>query len=397
MKESSWTLKSALKIAFPIAAVQFGVTCGPSMATGAYATQYFTRWGRYGLLMLLLYMVMTGIGLFFGLYLSASHRAYNYKAYYGALYGSKYKYVEWLLDIYSVLQGIIGEAAQLALGGVMFNTLFGWHPIVGSSVMAVIIIMLMVYGDELIRKSSVFMTYVLLAGFAILLYFAVTQRGATIMDNLSAADNFKLWEVGALSAGWWTITQFGWNSMNGAGSLCNVAQKLRDKKDVIVTSILTPILVGGLFLITMLITLGYSPEVLNEASPNLTIVMSYIAPVAKWVVPVYYIIMFFALASSGPALTYNVANRWADPLFGKTKMSRTLRVTAVAVILNIVCVIVSTLGLTTLISKGFTTLGLIAFPLIIIPLLLFSYRKSEKKMKEREEAVMAEESEKTEA
>ena len=58
-------------------------------------------------------------------------------------------------------------------------------------------------------------------------------------------------------------------------------------------------------------------------------------------------------------------------------------------VFNIICIAVSTLGLTTLCAQGFTLLGKIAFPLIILPMLLTTWGRANRKFKENEEAEKA--------
>ena len=147
-------------------------------------------------------------------------------------------------------------------------------------------------------------------------------------------------------------------------------------------------MVGLLFIATSIITIGFAPESISQESPILYAVSNFIAPVAKWVVVVYYLVMFFALFTSGPGLTLNIAARWTPVFFKKSPNSK-LSVGIVAVVFNIICIAVSTLGLTTICAQGFTLLGKIAFPLIILPMLLTTWGRANRKFKENEAAEKA--------
>lgn len=383
-------LSSSFKRAFPVAAVWFGILCGPSMASGVYATTYFSRWGGWMWVLVLIWMAFAAAGSLFGMRFCVAYKTYNYGAFFSALYTPKYwKFLKYPLDVYNGLSGIISEAAQLALGSTIFATLFGWHPLFGASVMAVIIIALMLWGDELVRRGCTYMTYFLLFGFIVLIYYTINIRGGAVADYVLNFNIYEDWNPGVgLWSGFWMIIQYAWNSMNIPGMVCSVAQPLKSKKDVTALSILGPLMVGLLFIGTSIITIGFAPESLSQESPILYAVSNFIAPVAKWVVVVYYLVMFFALFTSGPGLTLNITARWTPVFFKKSPNSK-LSVGIVAVVFNIICIAVSTLGLTTLCAQGFTLLGKIAFPLIILPMLLTTWGRANRKFKENEEAEKA--------
>lgn len=380
-----WTLGSAIKIAIPIGAVNFGMVCGPAMASGAYATQYFVRWGVKGIWMLLLYMLMIGIGLYAGFMLVASHKAYNYKDYYYAIYGKKIgRYALPVLDIYSLMMALLGGASCFAMGGTIFNTLFGWNTWIGTIIFAILGVVLIVYGAPLLRKASTAMTVTLLVGFFILIFFVLKLRGAELGNLMSSPNAYQAWGVGAISAGWLTIAQYGWSGMNGAYSLSNVCQGLRNGKDALVASIVTPIMSGFLFFLTIIITLPYCPEALTSSMPILDICVQYIKPIAPWVTALYYIVVFFAVASTIPTLLFTISNRWKNTLFKGDKLTDTKKNIITSAIVAVLCIAVSRLGLLLIISKGYTALGTVAFPLIVIPLLIVAFPKSRKKFKEME-------------
>jgi len=385
--EQTFSIWGSIKRSFPVAAVWFGILCGPSMASGVYATTYFCKWGGWSWAFILVFMLLTGIGCFFSMRFCQAYQLYTYAEFFQELYTPKfYKVLKYPLDIYTVLGGIIAESAQLALGASIFASLFGWHPVFGAAVMAVIIVALMLWGDEFVRKGCTYMTYFLIFGFILILYYTINIRGGVIAQYIGNFDIYTEWNgAGTLGTGLWAVVAYAWGQMCPATSLCPVMRPMTDKRDVISLSILGPVLVGILFVVTSVITIGYAPESLAESTPILYAVTNYIAPVAKWVTVIYYILMFFALFTSGPALTLGQVVRWRGVFFKKNPDSM-LSTGITAVGFNIICVIISTLGLTALCAKGFTLLGKIAFPLIVLPMLLTTYGRASHKYQEREEA-----------
>lgn len=379
--KKSWNFGESLKRCFPIAAVEFGILCGPSMASGAYATNYFSKWGPQGIWMILFWMLLMVVSVFCGMYFASAFGVHNYSEFYREMYGKKiYKFAAPVLDIYALFGGIIAEAAQCTLGGVMFNTLFGWHPLVGASLMATVIIVLMLWGDEIVRRGAAIMTFVLLAGFAILLFYAINIRGGVIAEYLGNYNLYEEWGVGKLSVGFWTVFLYALSCMPCPTTLCNINQKQQPGVgDALMIAILTPILVGLLFFVNFIITIGFAPESLAQSTPNLYIVTEHIK--TGWVNFIYYFVMFFALASSGPGLTYNIVNRFGPLLFKKSKLSKVAINGITAVIFNVICVAFSTVGLTAIITKGFTTMGKIAGPLIVAPMVLTTVPRAYKKLK----------------
>lgn len=375
------------KIWFGVAAVELGIVCGGAMASGSYAINYFARYGgghlfTFGLIWMLFLVVAGGIELNF----ARVYKLYDYNSFYKELWGVNRPdanpilraIVSVFFDFYSILTCMVGEAACIALGGVMLNSVFGWPLMVGNVIFGIIFVVLMFKGSDFLRKASGFMTVVLLACFVIVLVAVIMQKGDILKERLF---NFEIgvdWTGQSLWSGYWAVIAYSATIFNGAVMLTNCAQKLKTTKDGIMTAVLSAVFCGFCFITTALIVLPFLPEELMNSAPILTICSEFLG--SKFFFAIYWIIMLFSLASSGPPITFNMANRCLKWWRGNS-ISEEKKLIVLGIVIQAVAIAISALGLTTLVSQGLSLSGKLAMPAIVLPVILTCIPRMIKKSK----------------
>ena len=356
---------SSFLVAFPVSSVYFGALVGPSMVSGVFAAVYFAPYGAWGLILPLVTMGLAAFIVACGM-IGVSHwGVYNYSSYAKKLYGPASPILSPLLEVFLILAMIVGGSSVIAMGGTFFNSLFGMPVFAVALLMALVSSLLVLWGANLVRKSSTFMTIVLVAGFFLLVIFAAKTKAQRLSSIIAG------WEVPqsvTFLSGVGPALSLGLSHASNALTLSSVSQNIRTKKDACMVGLISFVLNGAAFIACTVLILPYCPQALNESVPNLYIINTFLVEQAPWLPMVYSVVMFFGLASSGAPQLHAVASR-VLPLYPASWNMKDLTKNIITSVLYMaVCIAISFLGLQTIISKGYGLLGSLALPLIVIPL-----------------------------
>lgn len=357
--------KRSLKVAFPVASVWFGALVGPSMISGAFAAAYFAPYGPWGIILPMVSMGLASFIIAMGAEFVRKHKVYDYSSFANKLYG-KFKFILTpILEVFMILAMIVGGSAVIAMGSVFFQELFGIPLLAGAAVMSIISIVLVLWGAELVRKSSTVMSVVMIVGMLSLSAFAIANNPQGLADVFSSD---SIYGQVSLGAGFIGAISLGFSNACNVFTLCAVEQNITEKKDSITLGIVSFIMNSSAFIISTLMLLPYCPEILEESVPTIAIVNNYLTSFADWLSPVYMVTMLLALTSSGAPQLHAVASRviglYPNKGIWKTDLGRNI---TTGIIYFSICTALSLLGLNTIISQGYSMLGFLAIPLIALP------------------------------
>ena len=385
------TKKNALKVAFPVSSVWFGALVGPSMISGAFAAVYFAPYGAAGLLLPMLSMGIAAFIIAMGAEVTRREKVYSYSELANRVYGKFRKVLTPLLEVYMVLAMIVGGSSVVSMGGTFFNNLTGLPTIFGAIAVAVISMVLVLWGEKLVRSSSSLMSLVMIVGMVLLSAFAIWNRSERLGEILA---NFEIPEGAMLSAGFSGAIALSFSNACNALTLCAVEQEVSHRSHAVAIGICSFVLNSLAFILSTALILPYCPEVLKDAVPVLAIVNEFLVEKAPWLPAVYMITMFLALLSSGAPQLHAVAYRVKKLYPSKGILRSDLAKNALTgVVYFALCIAISFLGLRTIISKGYSMLGYLAIPLIVIPLCIlmpiryYKHRHMEKGETESHETV----------
>lgn len=364
-------IKSAFQNAFPVSSVWFGALVGPSMVSGTYSVVYFAPYGAWGIL--LSYISMIGICLIVGLAANIvrTNHTYEYAHFAKIIYGRLSKFLLPVLDLFMILAMVVGGSAVISMGGIFFHDLFGMPAIWGSILMAAMGILLDMWGARLVRMSSTAMTVVLIVGFLALAFAGISMRSGELIRSLSdwSTENINL------GAGIWGAILLGFSNLGMATSLCSVEQNIHTKQDCIGVALCSLVLNGTAFALVTLFLLPYCPEVLDVDIATTYIIDNYISASHPWIGSVYQLVMFLALLSSSAPQLHAVSSRVLKffPQALAEGKERTYNL-GIGITYMASCVAISSLGLYTIVSRGYSMLAKLGMPLLALPIVLYSLR-----------------------
>ncbi len=364
-------LKETLHTAFPVSAVWFGALVGPSMVSGAYSAVYFAPYGAWGIV--LSYLSMIGICLVVGLSANIvrSNHTYEYAHFARVIYGRLSPVLLPILDLFMILAMVVGGSAVLSMAGTFFGDLLGVPVIFGAVIMAVMGILLDLWGAHLVRLSSAVMTPILIVGFVLLTGTGIFSR----MDHLWAA--LSDWSIADknLGSGLVGAILLGFSNLGMATSLCSVEQRVTKRSECTWIAVCSLILNGTAFALETLFLLPYCPKALTAQVPATYIIENFIAVEHPWIHSTYLLVMFFALLSSSAPQLHAVSSRVLK-FFPDAKDIRQgkRRNLTIGIIYMVCCVAISSFGLFAIVSKGYSMLAKLGIPLIALPVMFYAVR-----------------------
>lgn len=378
MSQEKYTFKMRFATWFGLAALVFGGFCGGAMASGAYATSYFARYGGgHMLVFVLIFMAIMAVCCTLGINLIRAYKVTDYNGFYLALYGlhkpdsNRFlkQIVALFFDCFTILSGIAACAGAMALFGSLAQSMAGIPVKVGSLLAAFAFAVLSVYGGAFLRKFNTVMTLALTGSLLAILIAVCVLRGNVLAGLLGNFEAGVDWSGVPLATGYTMVISYCFNVGSWGATLSSYSEKIRDQKDAIGSGILIAIFVGALFFVTSCIVLPFLPEELNS-TPILNICQNYLGGTLT---VIYWVVIFIAVITTGPTFAFSIAARFMK-LWKNEAVDQKLKVFVIAITFMIVCYFVSLMGLMKIVQIILTSTGAIAAFSIFIPLLISVFR-----------------------
>lgn len=378
MLQEKYTIRMRLSVWFGLAALVFGAFCGGAMASGAYATSYFARYGGgHMLIFILIFMTIMAVCCILGINVIRAYKVTDYNGFYLALYGlhrdgsnpGLRKIVTLFFDFYTILSGIAACAGAMALFGALANSTTGMPVQAGSLIAAFVFAILSVYGSAFLRKFNTVMTLALTGSLLAVLAAVCAIRGDVLVGLLG---NFRTgvdWSGASLATGYTMLISYCFNVGSWGATLSSYSEKIRDQKDAVGSGIMIAIFVSVLFFATSCIVLPFLPEQLNS-TPILNICQNYLG---STLTIIYWGVIFIAVITTGPTFAFSIAARFIK-LWKNSGIDRKLKVFVIALAFMIVCYFVSLMGLMKIVQILLTSTGAIGAFSIFIPLIISIFR-----------------------
>lgn len=375
--------------AFNVASTWMGSQCGPGIAAGTMIVTYFHAKGGWEACYLpIASMAILGVLYYIGMEYSRLYKVYDYASWTRRLFLRFPKVADGVVvlkDVLTVYSNIITLAAIFGGANSLCVQVLGWPMLTGSIIVAVISIVLCIFGAEIIRRSSGIMTIVMLAMIIVTCILCLTSGNGVWGEIISTRwrpDNFT---TGAMITYFLLYT----NSQLGfVNTCCTVSQPLTRRRDTIRAAVIGFILNALMLGFLSNALLAFCPGIVGDDIPVLTILQQNFS---GGIVVVYSVMYFLALISTTCTVLYTSAFRFGGFLTkrGMFKSEKTA-VTSFAAFLAIAGILVSTMGIVAVFSTlypvaGYANYLLLTAPLVLIcPVLIFKGRKKELQGKEIE-------------
>lgn len=353
--------------ALGVASVWFGSHFGPGSSTGQQALSYFTQYGRIGVLLPILTMVVWSICMYYAIEYSRAKNLHNYREFAKSLY-HPLGFLAIFMEISFAFATVMACGACLSGAATIIEAQFQVPYYLTVVVMAVISLCLAIFGAEVVRRSSTWLTYGIIIVLIIMTVVALTNDKSMLGE---------MWRTGGTeqqqnASPWYAI----WRSMVYASfqttlvvNIVSVSDNLKNRKESKLATILGFIINLAMLLALNVVVFAYSPITMGSTLPILSILTEIGMP---WLVWLYVVLVVLACVSSILGFLFGNIARYSGMIKLKSEPGRA---TIIAVVFLAVAIAVTTLGLTGIVNRGFTILGYMNLFAILVPVIFFGVIK----------------------
>ena len=333
---------------------------------GRELVEFFLNYGPLGGLlgMLLVTTVIWSLILAVTFEFSRKFRAYDYRSFFMKLLGPFWFLFEIIyFALLFLVLGVIGSAA-----GALLKYNFGIPDIIGVMIMLGAIGFLTFKGSGLIEKFLSSWSILLYVVYGLLLVFALIKFGPAIQKNFSSASILPGWAVGGFKYALYNL------GIIPAVLFC--INHIETRKEAITAGLLGGIIgiLPGLFFFIAVVS--QYPEVLPEEVPAYYVFQRMGIPL---LLILFQVVLFGTLIETGTGFIHAVNERIRSTLEARGKMLPSWIRPAVAIVLLLIGLGISTFGLVNLIAKGYGSISWGFFIVYIIPLMTLGLYKIIKK------------------
>lgn len=293
--KSSWA--AALSIGF----TAFAAHAGGGFATGNQANTNFVSLGWVGILSALLAMVLLALSTREAQLLWNTRGCKSYKDLFSALY-HPYDRMWVTFDVFYDIMILMVVASCIAGAASALNQYLGVNYYLGALAVGVVILLLSIFGANLVRMGSSYMGLAILV-LSLVIYFYGLMKGVNLFDTLKQSfETDGLSKLPKALLGGVNYAAFQWVTIPGVLACGTVLKTKKDCTRGMGCMLLFNVLGLGLSVLMLTAWSGYFTTVTGGTTlPTLTVLMSLNM---NWLVVLYCLVLFLCMISSGVVVVF---------------------------------------------------------------------------------------------
>lgn len=370
--KSSWA--APLSIGF----TAFAAHAGGGFATGNQANTNFVTLGWVGILSAVLAMVLLALSTREAQLLWNTRGCKSYKDLFSALY-HPYDKLWVTFDIFYDIMILMVVASCIAGAASALNQYLGVNYYLGALAVGVVILLLSIFGANLVRMGSSYMGLAILV-LSLVIYFYGLMKGVNLFDTLKASfasDGFSKLPKALFNGV--NYAAFQWVTIPGVLACGTVLKTKRDCTRGMGCMLLFNVLGLGLSVLMLTAWSSYFTAVTGGTTlPTLTVLMNLDV---SWLVVLYCLVLFLCMISSGVVVVFGFINRFESASYLGFLKNTHLRRGAIATAIMAVSMFISFAGLTNIVKYGYGYCGYWAIVFVIVPLLTVGVCKNRRFLK----------------
>lgn len=378
MQKTNQTHHAAAGICFSVGAVLFSSLAGGGFATGNQANTYFVSLGWLAPITAIVTMLLLTLTIKEAMYMYNSRGLTSYKQLFYHLY-SPAKYVEVLFEIFFYIMVLMAVSAAISGAATALEERLGMSYYVGIVIVGLLILVLTIFGADLVRKATTYMGIAILVSAICIFAIGIVKAGHTsasisvgqALTEDFAANGFSKLPKAILNA----FTYSGFQCVV-IPTMIAVGTPLVTRKDCGRSMWFSFGMNAVALTLSVFMLLGWKTVYGDSSLPTLT---SCHEMGMNWLTVVYSICLLLCLISTGVTTVYGFTARFSELNFLKNvsdkPVVRSAIVTAFIIVLSMT---VSLVGLTNIIKYGYGYCGYLAIAIIIVPFLTVGVYKNKK-------------------
>lgn len=350
--------KFTIPVFFSVAFVWFTTHFGGGFASGRQAAEFFVSHGWYSIFTPILAMAVDAVVFYYAWDFSVINDTYDYRSWTDEFYHPYQKIFSNLYELIFVITMGIATAVAFATGGSTIKSAVGSPYIINTVVIAAIIFLLTIFGAKLVRKAATYIGIAIIIGVIVIYGTNAVLSFPEIMTVISE----QTAKTGFWS-GLWSMLLYASFQALAVGAYVAVADVLKSRKDALKAAWAGFIINGVLLTLASVTVLAYYPEILKVPVPTLYVVNNGVGGAAAE--NIISVLIVLGVISTGVNFVFGGVKRiiswWPDENTGR---SHTLIASLVFVIITWS---IARFGLIPLVAKGYSFLGYLGIPVLIIP------------------------------
>lgn len=372
-KTKSISAKFVWPAALTVASVLFGWHAGGGFATGNQANQFYIITGWFGPLSAVLAILLLSLAVREAMIMYNQNHMTSYKQLFETLY-HPFDKLELVFEVYFYIMILMAISASIAGTGKMFQDIANISYPVAIGIVGVVLLILTMFGADLVRKASTVMTVLILITALCIFAVGIAQKGDVILQIFAEGPTWSQLPLALLKA-----FQYAGFQCAAIPTMIAVGTVLATPKDAKKSMWIAFALSSIVLCFSVVMLLGwsdvYSAIEGGSTIPTLTIAKQLGAPVLIWA---YYICLFLCFVSTAVAAIFGVVGRFASmkALSGiKSEKGRNALLSGIVMFISMG---VSLAGLTNIIKYGYGYCGYVGIAFIVIPFLTVGVYKNRK-------------------
>lgn len=376
------TAKGSFALAFSVGSVLFSAHAGGGFATGNQANTYYVGLGWLGPISAVIAMLLLTLTMREAMIMYNSRGLRSHKELFETLYHPLDKcYV--LFEVFFYIMVLMAVAAAISGAASALNQYFGLNYYIGIVIVGALVLLLTIFGADLVRKVSTYMGIAILVT-AITIYTIGIFKSKTLFTVMSAdfsAVGFKNIPKAILNA----FTYAGFQCVT-LPTMIACGTPLKGKKNCSKSMWISFVMNSVALVLSVFMLMswkGYYSSVEGGSTiPTLTVCTEM---GMKWLTVIYGICLLLCLISTGVTTTFGFVARFENHKVFKKIKSQRVRSAVVSAFIIILSMTISLVGLTNIIKYGYGYCGYLAIAIVVVPFLTVGVYKNRKYIKEHPE------------
>ncbi len=374
--------KGSFTLAFSVGSVLFSAHAGGGFATGNQANTYYVGLGWLGPISAVIAMLLLTLTMREAMIMYNSRGLKSHKELFETLYHPLDKcYV--LFEVFFYIMVLMAVAAAISGAASALNQYFGLNYYIGIVIVGALVLLLTIFGADLVRKVSTYMGIAILVT-AITIYTIGIFKSKTLFTVMSAdfsAVGFKNIPKAILNA----FTYAGFQCVT-LPTMIACGTPLKGKKNCSKSMWISFVMNSVALVLSVFMLMswkGYYSSVEGGSTiPTLTVCTEM---GMKWLTVIYGICLLLCLISTGVTTTFGFVARFENHKVFKKIKSQRVRSAVVSAFIIILSMTISLVGLTNIIKYGYGYCGYLAIAIVVVPFLTVGVYKNRKYIKEHPE------------
>ncbi len=351
---------------FGVVAVWFGAHAGGGFASGNQNMNFFVQYGWPTVFTPILAMVVLALVYRIIIIMCNQYGVSNYNDWSHKLYAPFDKVLSPVYGICNLGAGLLATSASVAGAASVLNEAFGLPYMACVVVIAILTILLSMFGAGLIAKASSAFVMVIMASVIVISIVGLSRSGANIMADIAAGYAPK----GVGAAVWKSLTYSSFQIFSLLGTF-GVAMQLKTEKACNKAAIIGFIVNAAMLELNALVCLAYREMVTGNTLPIFTIAKSFNIPALTIL---YTLGLFCAFLSTAVSVVFGTIARFGK-YSDKFNMNKNVWNAIVGAIIVAISMFAASFGLTAIVAVGYGYLGIIGIFLVAIPVLVVGTKK----------------------